>query len=148
MIALQRKSEGSRRSEVFGGGNGLLRCRSSDSQGYPDLACSQDRSCWNNNDTNRASKLGTKENNHETLLARIPSRTSSLDPNVALWRLMEIEQEKRLLEETLRLQSLSQPFSAVSQSPTFMSDDDVVAIHAAQEEELLAEAMKRSMQEM
>lgn len=83
-----------------------------------------------------------ENNNPSNSVARPPACTTTLNPELAMRRLRELEQEKRMLEQTMGLSMAN----VASDSPTSMRDEEVV--NELQEEELLAEALKRSMQEM
>jgi len=102
----------------------------------------------NANDSLHAIQEHDNENNNSsTFVARRPARTTSLNPDLAMRRLRELEQEKRMIEQAMRL-SMASPPNIVSDSPISMSEDDEEVVNELQEEELLAEALKRSMQEM
>ena len=90
--------------------------------------------------------FATQQQEYQNFVPRTPSRTSSLDPYVALRRLAAIEDDKRMHEANFRW-SPGVLASVATQSATSMNQDEL-AVQEMQEEELLAMALQRSMQEM
>lgn len=132
----REKIRGSRGPDAHRSRKGIMKCGSNDGLAHSNIT-------WRKLET---SLLDTQEQEHKNFVPRLPSRTSSLDPALALRRLAAVEHEKRMCDATLRW-SPAVPASVVSQSSTSMSEDEL-AVREAQEEELLAVALQRSLREM